>query len=168
MSTAASNNVEKLFNSPLETGLRLLIILDRVSPQQCDLTRLGIYEYLLVHSSDVPDGPNSLHPPTPFRSSEIFVRRRLIERGLRLLESKGLVERSFSSDGIVYFATPLSKPFLSYFESTYFRRASEIASWLANSFQALPIDELRAFIESNLGKWRTEFSGESLAEEDAE
>lgn len=168
MSTATSTSVEQLFNSPLETGLRLLIILDRVSPQHCDLTRLGIYEYLLVHSSDVPDGPKSLHPPTPFRSSEIFVRRRLIERGLRLLESKGLVERSFGEDGIVYFATPLSKPFLSYFESTYFRRASEIAEWLAGTFKSLPIQELQSFIESNLGKWKTEFSGESLAEEDAE
>ena len=51
-----------IFNTPLECGLRCAALLLAAYPAPCDLQRLVQYEYLLVHSGDVPQGPPSLHP----------------------------------------------------------------------------------------------------------
>ena len=45
------------FNSPLECGLRTLTLLAASQPSACDLQRLIFYDYLLIHSGDVPGGP---------------------------------------------------------------------------------------------------------------
>src|SRR5258708_5507324 len=91
-----SSGADHLFNTPVESGLRSLFVLEAVRPSGCDLQRLIIYDYFLVHSADVPSGPASLHPATPMRSGELLVRRKLIEAGLNVLMRKGLVEKSFT------------------------------------------------------------------------
>lgn len=40
------------FNSPLETGVRALSILEAAHPEACDLHRLVELDYLVVHSGD--------------------------------------------------------------------------------------------------------------------
>jgi hypothetical protein len=69
----------RLFNTPLECGFRLAIILDAVSGEP-DLQRLVSYDYLLVHSGDVEGGPASLHPAVPFRGTELLVKRELVRQ----------------------------------------------------------------------------------------
>jgi len=60
----------RLFNTPLECGLRMLFVLSACSPTKLDLQRLITYDYLIVHSGDVADSPDSLHPAVPFRGTE--------------------------------------------------------------------------------------------------
>ena len=79
------------FNTPIESGLRSLIILAEGAPWFYDLQRLVYYDYLLVHSGDVLNGPQSLHPSLPHRSGEILVRRMIVESGLNLMFSKKLI-----------------------------------------------------------------------------
>ena len=157
-----------LFNTPIESGLRSLFVLDAVSPKECDLQRLVIYDYLLVHSDDVPTGPAALHPATPLRSGELLVRRTLVEQGLRLLTRKGLVTRNYTKAGIYFAATKFAKPFLVYFKSSYALRCGEISKWIAGRFQPLGDDELREFIHENLGRWGAEFTRESVLWEEME
>lgn len=156
---------ERLFNSPLEVGLRTLIVLTEVG-QSCDLQRLTIYDYLLLHSGDLKDGPESLHPPSPFRTGELLVKRVIIEKGLSLLCTKGLVGRSFDETGIKYSATEVAKPFLDYFDSNYAKRARSIATWIGATFQNLQDQELQTVIGRQFGQWDSEFVGETMAEED--
>src|ERR1035437_8326110 len=82
----------KTFNSPIETGMRALILLAESYPAQIDLQRLLEYDYIMVHTGDV-DGPPSIHLALLLRSGELLVRRQLIERGLMLMISRGLVSR---------------------------------------------------------------------------
>src|SRR5437879_6232450 len=90
------------FNTSLESGLRSLFILNSVAPNLRDLQRLIYYDYLIVHSSDVPDGPLSLHPPIPHRSGEWLVRRELVQEGLNLMFSKELIIKMYDPCGIIY------------------------------------------------------------------
>ena len=159
---------EHLFNIPIESGLRSLFVLEAVSPKECDLQRLVIYDYLLVHSEDVPTGPPALHPATPLRSGELLVRRTLVEQGLRLLIRKGLVTKSYTKAGIYFTATAFAKPFLEYFKSAYAVRCGEVSKWIAGRFQPMTDDELREFIHENLGRWGTEFTRESVLWEEME
>lgn len=152
---------EQLFNTPIESGLRALFVLVAVSPKECDLQRLVIYDYLLVHSDDVSDGPLALHPATPLRSGELLVRRTLMEHGLLLLIRKGLVTKSYTKSGIYYSATTHAHGFLKYMTSEYAKRCAEISMWIAGRFQLMGDDELREFIHENLGRWGAEFTRES-------
>src|SRR6187399_225235 len=92
---------ESVLNSPLEVALRTLITLSKLQ-NGADLQRLAIYDYLLLHSGDIENGPASLHPATPIRTSELLVRRGLIDRGLALLECRGLIQRNYRDDGIAF------------------------------------------------------------------
>ncbi len=151
-----------VFNSPLEIGLRVLYILDALNPIGCDLQRLVYYDYILVHSSDIPNGPKSIHPNIPHRTTEILVKRELVKKGLTLMHSKQLVKSVFDSTGIVYMATELTKPFLGYLHSEYARNLTAISNWLVKQFGTYSDETLSQFIKNNLDVWGGEFSKESL------
>lgn len=154
------------FNSPLECGLRALVLLQAAQPVACDLQRLVFYDYLLVHSADVPEGPESIHPPTPLRSGEALVRRHWIERGLLLMISRELVLRTFSAQGILYQASPLAGAFLGYMEEPYTKRLQERAAWVIQRFGVYSDHELLEFFKANLDRWGGEFIREELLEDE--
>ncbi|WP_316045692.1 ABC-three component system middle component 2, partial [Escherichia coli] len=76
-------------------------ILGAAYPQTYDLQRLVAFDYLLVHTGDI-GGPDNLHTPTPMRSAELLVRRKLVEQSLLLMMTRDLVEREVTSEGIKY------------------------------------------------------------------
>jgi hypothetical protein len=164
----ARHTTEHFFNTPIETGLRSVFVLAAIFPGACDLQRLVIYDYLLVHSGDVEGGPTSLHPPTPLRSGELLVRRNLVFHGLRLMQGKGLVEQEFTSEGFFYKATDVANPFLDYFQNPYALTCRKISRWLAEQVHILTDVQLRVYINSNIGRWGAEFTRESLLWEDIE
>ena len=151
-----------VFNSPLEIGLRALFILNQLQPGACELQRLVYYDYILVHSSDVPGGPQSVHPSIPHRSTEILVKRELVKKGLTLMYSKQLVDFIFDPTGIMYKANELTGPFLSYNKSEYANSLKEISVWLVKKFKDYTDENLSQFIKNNLDIWGGEFSKESL------
>jgi len=158
----ASARPPRPFNGPTETGLRALFVLDAIAPQDRDLQRLVYYDYLLLHSGDVANGPTSLHPPIPYRSGEILVRRQLIFRGLELMFSKDLVAKRMSAAGVTYAASDLCRPFLGYLRSEYAGSLRVSSSWVAQSFENYSEASLGEFMTANLGRWGAEFNRESL------
>lgn len=152
----------KVFNSSLEMGLRSLFLLAEVYPKGCDLQRLVYYDYLLVHSGDAPQGPKSIHPQIPHRSTEILVKRDLVKNGLTLMNSKQLISAKFEKAGIVYYGTELTKPFLSYQKSDYANSLRDTAKWVVETFHGYSDKKLSQYISNNLDVWGGEFSRESL------
>ena len=150
------------FNSPVETGLRMLVLLDAAAPAACDLGRLVVYDYLLVHSDDAPDGPKSLHPRTPHRSGELLVRRQMILDGLLLLVTRELATMTYDENGISYKSTELTSPFLNYLESDYALELRERSKWVADTFGGNTNETLLAFAMNHLNDWGGEFLNESL------
>jgi hypothetical protein len=144
------------FNSPLETGLRSLAILEAAFPNCYDLQRLVEMDYLVVHSADV-GGPDSLHAPLPLRAGELLVRRQLIERGLLLMMSKGLIERQASSEGIQYLAGEAASPYLSSLNATYTTQLRERARWLVDTFANFSTEEIRGLIHRFFEHWASDF-----------
>ena len=97
MTTETPTHVVSPFNGPVEIGLRALCVLTTAFPAAYALQRLVVFDYLLVHSDDIEGGPEGLHPRTPHRGGEILVRRGVIQDGLTLYESRGLIERVYTS-----------------------------------------------------------------------
>lgn len=154
-----------LFNSPLEIGLRVLVFLSAVAPNSVDIQRLIYFDYLTIHSGDVENGPKSLHAATPHRTGEIIVRRNILQDGVNLMVSKGLIDIVFNSEGISYKSTKISQNFLSYFDSTYFRQLKENSFWVINKFGSYSNEELNLYIKKHLDIWGGEFYNEYVIRE---
>lgn len=144
------------FNSSLETGVRSLTILAAAYPSSFDLQRLVEMDYLVVHSGDV-EGPHSLHAPLPLRAGELLVRRGLIEKGLVLMMSRGLIQRLTGDKGFTYIAGEAANPFLSSLSSHYSKCLIERAKWATKKFENTPTENIRLITHKFFEEWASEF-----------
>jgi len=144
------------FNTPLETGIRSIAILTAIFPRSLDLQYLVFFDYLTVHSGDI-EGPESLHAPLPMRSGELAVRRELIERGLFLMMSRGLVNRLSESNGFNYVVTDIAGAFLSMLSSRYISKLKERAEWVTETFGELTPEELETVERQFFQVWSMQF-----------
>lgn len=154
-----------LFNGPVEIGMRAAMVLANAYPDRLDLNRLVILDYIVVHSGDIPDGPPSLHPPTPLRAGEVTVRRGLLENGLHLLAMKGLVARHLDESGITYSARSEITAFVDALFSGYAHAVRDRAEWAVQRLNRLTDSQVRELFEESIGRWRTEFVDEEEQED---
>jgi len=159
---AAIESLASPFNGPVEVGLRVLMVLDEAFPQAFSLQRLVIYDYLIVHSDDVPGGPPGLHAKTPYRASELSARRPVVQSGLVLYQSRGLVEQRYEDRGLYFSASDRSSGFLDAFHSNYSGLLRRRAEWLVAAHSMLSDDEMNALVRSQCENWGTEFVMESV------
>jgi len=157
MNRSAGESEGRLFNSTLETSVRTLTVLDAMSGRTCDLTLLTWLDYLVVHTGDV-GGPASLHPPLPYRTGELLVRRPAIERGLVMLRRLRLVDLVTDADGMGYYATEDAYSLIRMMRSTYAGALRSRAAWLAEFHAGMSREELEQLMSEKLGAWSTEFS----------
>ena len=144
------------FNSPFETGVRAITILIVVFPKSIELQHLVFFDYLALHSGDA-EGTESLHTPLPLRSGELTVRRKLIERGIFLMMSRGLVERLVSPVGFQYRATDTAGVFLSMMNSQYISKLKERSEWVIGRFGESTLEELQVMERRFLWEQSTQF-----------
>jgi hypothetical protein len=154
------------FNSPVEVGLRALAVLTASHPVAHGLQRLTVLDYLVVHSDDVPDGPPGLHPQTPYRAGELLLRRGVLEQGLLLYQSRGLVERRFEPDGVFYAATDVAAAFLDVFTGRYVEGLRERAAWATEHFASVADETLFELVDGWIGEWGAEFTQRSVLREE--
>ena len=150
------------FNGAVEIGLRSLYLLTTAYPALYSLQRLVIFDYLLVHSDDIPGGPIGLHPQTPHRGGEILVRRGILQEGLLLYQSRGLVERVYGGGGVYFKATERSAGFLDVLCSKYVAGLWERANWVVENFGSLDDAELEDMVRQRIGQWGAEFVMQSV------
>jgi hypothetical protein len=144
------------FNSPIETGMRALILLAESYPEQLDLQRILEFDYIMVHTGDV-DGPPSIHPALPLRSGELLVRRQLIERGLMLLISRGLISRRATPNGFMYRAEDDAGPFIDALSAEYLDDLKNRAMWVVDRFSEMSDQEIRVMLSNVYDQWSREF-----------
>ncbi len=161
MTTEATHFISP-FNGPVEIGLRALCVLTTAFPAAYALQRLVVFDYFLVHSDDIEGGPAGLHPRTPHRGGEILVRRGVIQDGLTLYESRGLIERVYKDGGIFFAATDKSADFLDTLSTEYLADLRDRADWVVDSVGALDDAELDAMVRDHIGTWGAEFAMESV------
>lgn len=148
----------QLFNTPLEAGVRALLILDAFAPQAFDLATMSLLDYYIVHTGDA-GGPPSLHPEINARAGEYFVRRHLVEEGLRLMTRASLVEQVFSGTGIAFRAHETATAMIDLFGSAYNLRLANAAKWLAHKAAAQGVDTFILGLKDSLERWSHEIVG---------
>jgi hypothetical protein len=152
-----------LFNGPVETGLRALVLLDTAFPTSYDLIRLTWFDHLIVHTGEF-GGPPSLHPDLPQSTGELLVRRALVAQGLQLLRRMHMVELTADSRGLEYRATDAASAMVNSMATPYALALRERAIWVVDMARRLSAEELKSMFSSRLGKWAIEFQGEPAKE----
>lgn len=151
-----------LFNSPLETGIRALVLLEAMHPRACCLTEMTWFDFLVVHTSDLKgqfeqDAPDSLHPDLPGRVGELYIRRSLVEESLKLMQLNHLIEVQHRGDGIYYIASEDAPSFVDLLQSPYSAKLKVRADFIANQFKGMAITEIEELIIDRFGRWKAEF-----------
>jgi len=150
------------FNGPVEVGLRALAVLNDAYPDAYSLQKLIIFDYLIVHSDDIPGGPLGLHPQTPHRGGELLVRRSVLQEGLLLYQSRNLINQQYRHSGISFVATERSAAFLDVLCTEYAADLRKRAAWLVDFFDQITDADLEEMVNDKIGEWGAEFEMESV------
>lgn len=146
------------FNGPLEAGVRVVAILGAAYPRAFDLHHLTALDYLLVRTKELDvDAPESIHPPTPIRSPNAEVRRRVVQQGLMLMMSRDLVSRQATAAGIQYSAGESAAAFLDSLRSPYLMELKARADWLVDYFKDQSEEAFASTIRRFFDDWVVEF-----------
>lgn len=151
----------KLFNTPLEIGLRTLFLLRQFENESLSLDKMIYCDYFLLHAGDISSKQTSLHPNYPFRSSEIIIKRQLLNNALRLLISKELIEIEYSNSGITYKISNIGIRFIEYMNSDYASQLLNASNWVYNKYKNYTEHQLQLFFNKNMKKWGGEFINEA-------
>lgn len=149
----------ELFNSPLETGVRSVVLLDTAYPRAFDLKELTWLDHLVVHTGDI-SGPESLHPNVPHRDGELLVRRSLVEQGVTLMRNLHMIEAKYGENGIVYAARDQAAPFVKLIRTQYGRALKARAVWLIAYLSERGEEHLHEVITQKIGRWAVEFQSD--------
>lgn len=160
METIETNIDYKIFNTPLEIGLRVLAILNSHSSNSMDVERLMYFDYLSLNTGDI-GGEESLHAPVPNRGVQVFARKDLIQRGIAILLSKELIDVQATKFGFNYTVNKNGEKFLSYFDSEYYQLLVTRIAWVVKNFAGFSNEELRGFIREKLQEWGGDFLTDS-------
>jgi hypothetical protein len=148
-------NKTRLFNTPLEIGLRLLVTLAQAQ-NQMDSEKLMYLDFLCLNTFDI-GGPESLHAPIPNRGVQVFAKKELIQKGLAVMLSKELIAIEPTEKGFLYYATDAGRYFLQYFQTPYYTKLVERSSWVVSLFGEASTGQIKKYIDNNLSKWGGEF-----------
>lgn len=146
------------FNSPFELGVRMVYLLNSLQPAGADLQKLVLLDYAVVYSDDL-GGPPSLHTPVPYRGSEYLSRRGLIEQGLYLMSTRGLVAVTMDTSGITYYAGAAARAMVGALTSPYLRELEGRCRWAAETFALLSSQEMTETFAQQGHLWGAEFEG---------
>ena len=151
----------KLFNTPVEIGLRCLFLLNVFQQAALSTDKLIYFDYFLIHAGDISKAQKSIHPKYPFRSAEIVVKRELLMNALRLLTSKELAKVVFTQSGIQFEITDIGRKAIEYFESDYSSQIKFVSGWIFETYKDYTENQLSDVVNINIQKWGSEFTNES-------
>ncbi|MDN4163361.1 ABC-three component system middle component 2 [Nocardioides abyssi] len=126
----------------MEVGIRSLFLLQHQYPNGFDLGQLVLLDHCVIHAGDL-GGPPSVHPELPSRAGELGIKRTVVQRGLGVLYSLGLVDVRPSEDGILFFASEDARQFLRLLTAAHAGKLDESAAWAVETFAGRTADDLR-------------------------
>lgn len=138
------------------------MILDAFAPRAFDLKTLSLLDYYAVHARDVDvdaDAPESLHPPVSPRRGEYFVRRRLVEDGLALMERAFLLDRVAMGDGFAFRTRDVAAAMVDLMQSDYNARLREAARWIAEQADVEGHHTFFGRLNAGVDRWEHEVDG---------
>lgn len=135
----------------------MVYLLSAVGVEGADLQKLVLLDYAVIYSGDL-DGPPSLHTPVPFRGNEMLTRRALIEQGLQLMSTRGLVDARLSPSGVIFIPGPSTLALTGSVAAPYYRQLDARCEWAAKRFASRDSIELTQIFNDLGHRWGAELA----------
>lgn len=91
-----------LFNTPFESGLRALLILSVVAPENVSVDRMAAYDFMAMYGKDFGLTTFNLHGNSVFNFSEFPAKRSLLTKGVKDIALDGLITILQTASGFMY------------------------------------------------------------------
>lgn len=109
----------KLFNTPFEVSMRILLALLIAPKKQMSLDMITVIDFLTIYSSDFDISDYNLHGENIFSFSEFTSKRKVISESIKELVLKDLVIVIHSEQGFQYKLNNRGKNLCDTFTSDY-------------------------------------------------
>lgn len=127
---------ERVFNTPFELSLHILILLD-VSDVGLTLDRMLAYDFMTVYSDCFGIVEESLNGDNIFLFSEISSRRNLIKKAVKTLVLDRLIRVENDKIGFLYFVSKDGRKMSEEFKSEYASQYRTIARSVIKKYSDL-------------------------------
>jgi hypothetical protein len=144
-------------NSPIEFGLRALVLLSQIEDEGIDIDRLLIYDYLLTNSGEFNEELPSLHVETPYKYSKLIVKREVLKEGVKIFSSHGLIDITLTERGIYYKKSSYTNAFLANMTSKYKQELVNISKWIIEEVHYKDDYKIEEKINSRILEYGIEF-----------
>lgn len=118
--------MNKLFNTPFETGLRALLILYGVKNNGMTIDRIAAYDFICIYGSDFEVSQKNLHGDNSFNFSELSAKRTICSEGVKAFVLDGLITVKRTQGGFLYALTAAGREYVDSLESDYKQQYLEI------------------------------------------
>lgn len=127
-----------LYNSPVEIGARIILLLAGLA-RKLDLDELIFLDYASIYSSDF-QGAASLHPVLLNRLAELVRRRETFPSAIKLFTAKGLMTSQIDEQGVRYSVTDAGRAFASKLNTEYHADFRRRVSWVGENIDHLTVE----------------------------
>lgn len=109
----------RIFNTPFENALRLLLLLSFYKEHMMSLDRLTALDFIALYGRDLGISPISLNGQNTFSLCEYAAKRKLLHKAAKLLVLRGLIKAGENAKGFGYQITDLGSKTADGLDSDY-------------------------------------------------
>lgn len=143
--------IDKLFNTPFEMSLHILLLLDAVD-LEFTVERITGYDFIAVYAQDFGFNVESLNGDNGFAFSELAVKRNLMKAAVKDLVLDGLVIAKDSTNGIDYTLSESGRKMSRSFQSEYAMKYRKIVKRVHRRYKEKTDIELSGIINKQSTK----------------
>ncbi len=117
---------DRLFNTPFEMGLRIIMLLSAAPKTTFSVDRIIALDFITSYASDFGLPFENLHGENNYRYSEIVGRRILVQEAVKKLVTEGQIDVTVNR-GYLFSISNMGKKYAKKLKSTYATEYSQIA-----------------------------------------
>lgn len=129
----------KVFNTPFEISLRVLLTLDAVDKRPQTVDMITVADFITIYGKDFGITDDNLHGDNSYKFCELAARRSLVTDALKSLVLDGLIVATASKKGFLYMINDNGKTFCEGLKSSYsmeYRKtAIQVQAYISNHNQ---------------------------------
>ena len=128
--------MSKLYNTPFEASLRMLLLLESTNKQGLSVDMLTGIDFITIYGKDFDLPLENLHGDNRYKFSEWTSRRELIQKAIKHLALNHLIDVNFTKQGFTYsvndYGVKFSKCLCCDYANDYRKAVSLVYPWLTD------------------------------------